>query len=201
MELAASSIVELHDDRLARPDGPAGVHAPERARVAIEDNHRYNILLWNEEDRARRTDVAAMAIAASKRLIDRYNQLRNDTIEAIDESLLQSLAHVQRHDDARLSSETAGAMIDRLSILALKVFHMRAQTARIDAGHDHVSACQAKLHRLMAQRTDLAACFGQLLADCEAGRAYFKVYRQYKMYNDPTLNPYLYGAPPPSATP
>ncbi len=160
----------------------------------IELNHRFNNLLWDEEDLARRKDVADSEIAANKRAIDGYNQKRNDAIERMDEVILSSLAAVTPAADARLNSETAGSMIDRISILSLKIFHMGLQTQRSDASAEHIATCQAKLARLGEQRNDLAACFEALLADCAAGRAYYKVYRQFKMYNDPTLNPYLYGA-------
>jgi hypothetical protein len=192
--LDAWSIVRLHDLGL-REHGQGGVSSA-GSFVAwrwIEANHRYNRLLWHEEDRARRTDVGAADIAASKRLIDQHNQKRNDAVEAIDEAILAELSDPPHTADARLSSETAGAMIDRLSILALKIFHMREQTERSDAGAGHVETCRGKLQRLVAQRDDLASCLNQLLAEAAAGRAYFKVYRQFKMYNDPTLNPYLYG--------
>lgn len=158
----------------------------------VEANHRYNSLLWGEEDKARRMDVDAAEIAASKRLIDQYNQKRNDAIEALDEAILTHLQDVQPAEDARLNSETAGAMVDRLSILSLKIFHMREQTRRADAAPEHIEACRSKLQRLMLQRQDLISCLDRLLREAEAGRAYFKVYRQFKMYNDPTLNPYLY---------
>ena len=158
----------------------------------IAANHRYNSLLWQEEDKARRTDVDAAEIAASKRLIDQFNQKRNDAIEAMDEAILTELRYIEPAADARLNSETAGAMIDRLSILALKIFHMREQTERMDADFSHIEACRNKLERLIDQRKDLACCLDTLLQEAAQGRAYFKVYRQFKMYNDPTLNPYLY---------
>jgi hypothetical protein len=158
----------------------------------IKINHRYNTLLWNEEDKARRTDVDAEAIAASKRLIDQYNQKRNDAVEAIDEAILAGLGNVALKPHARLNSETAGAMIDRLSILSLKIFHMRKQTERTDADAAHIETCRGKYQRLNTQRSDLAGCLDRLLAEAAAGDAYFRVYRQFKMYNDPTLNPYLY---------
>lgn len=195
-DLTASSLTQFHDDMLAAPQWPS--IDPHETRPGpwlwIEANHRYNTLLWNEEDKARRTDVGPSEIAASKRLIDQYNQKRNDAVEAIDEAILSELEDCERASDARLNSETAGAMIDRLSILSLKIFHMREQTQRVDAGPEHIARCSEKLQRLMIQRRDLGACFDQLLADAQEGRAYYKVYRQFKMYNDPTLNPYLYGA-------
>ncbi len=197
--LDARSITFFHDEKLADPAWPASA-LPESANDAwhwIEANHRFNTLLWNEEDKARRTDVDAGEIAASKRLIDQYNQRRNDAIEAIDETILVELDAFLplRHEDARLNSETAGAMVDRLSILCLKIFHMREQTLRVDAGAEHIAACTAKLNRLIEQRKDLGGCFDTLLADAREGRAYFKIYRQFKMYNDPTLNPWLYARP------
>jgi len=163
-------------------------------RTHIESNHKYNSLLWKEEDEARRTDVPDSFIAKNKRAIDGFNQNRNDAIERIDEVILSFLSNVTVNKDARLNSETAGSMIDRLSILSLKIKAMKEQTLRTDAGSEHIDACQLKLERLNEQRKDLAACLDNLLDDFSTGHAFYKVYRQFKMYNDPTLNPYLYGA-------
>jgi antitoxin component HigA of HigAB toxin-antitoxin module len=195
--LDALSIVRFHDGELRRADWPVVQRGQPLPGVwhFIDLNHRYNCLLWREEDKARRLDVAPDDIATSKHLIDQYNQKRNDAVEAIDEAILAALPAASGHE-ARLSSETAGAMIDRLSILSLKIHHMRLQTMRDDAGPEHVEACDAKLQRLVVQRHDLASCFDQLMSDARLGRAFFKVYRQFKMYNDPTLNPYLNGRAP-----
>lgn len=191
----AAAVTQFHDGELAQPDWPALHPTAELSGAwrAIDANHRYNCLLWQEEDRARRVDVPAAEIATSKRLIDRYNQQRNDAVEAIDEALLAALDDIEPGPGARLSSETPGAMIDRLSILSLKIHHMHLQTERSEAGLAHVQACSARLQRLVAQRHDLAACLDLLLHEAVAGQAYFKVYRQFKMYNDPALNPYLNG--------
>jgi hypothetical protein len=159
---------------------------------AIERNHRHNMLLWNEEDQARRRDVHDSEIAKNKRAIDHFNQERNNAIEEIDETLLTMLAAVEHRPHARLNSETPGSMIDRLSILSLKCHHMRLQTQRIAAGPSHVETCLAKLAVLSEQRSTLETCLDELLEDASRGLAYFKIYRQFKMYNDPALNPSLY---------
>jgi hypothetical protein len=162
--------------------------------TAVATNHACNTGLWDEEDQARRTDVAAEAIAANKRAIDGFNQRRNDATETIDEVLLASLSEVVRSPSCRLNSETAGSMVDRLSILSLKIHHMRLQTLRSEVDEAHRARCRERAAILAVQRGDLQACFDALISDARAGRAYFKVYRQFKMYNDPKLNPYLYPA-------
>jgi hypothetical protein len=200
-------LIDQHDAWLAHPGWPLAEPAPRYGGsdlwTWVQANHRFNSQLWAEEDLARRTQVADSEIAANKRAIDRYNQARNDAIERIDEVLLLALGLVDtesaRGDSprslaaagARLNSETAGSMVDRLSILALKVHAMRAQSERMDADESHRSAATARLARLQEQRRDLSGCLGQLLVDAAAGRAHFKVYRQFKMYNDPRFNPAL----------
>ena len=202
---AANDITAMHDRLLARPGWPREPAAATAGDVWhwVQANHRYNSLLWAEEDLARRTTVADAEIAANKRAIDGYNQARNDATERVDELLLVALELVDadsaRTDaplsrvppGARLNSETAGSMIDRLSIMALKIHAMRQQTERGDVDDGHRAASRVKLERLQQQRQDLAACLDALLADAAAGRAYFKVYRQFKMYNDPRFNPAL----------
>ena len=186
----ASDIIALQEGALARSAPPAG-GGPALAQ-ALEQNHWHNCRLWEQEDLARRRNVADAEIAANKRAIDLHNQKRNDAIERIDEELLAALRDVKRNPAARLSSESAGAMIDRLSILSLKIHHMRLQTARNDVDREHVETCRAKLARLLEQREDLASCLDRLLGEARRGESYFKVYRQFKMYNDPRLNPAIY---------
>ncbi|MDP3082963.1 MAG: DUF4254 domain-containing protein [Rubrivivax sp.] len=205
--MPSAELIATHDRLLARADWPGADPAVAAASDAwwpwVQANHRFNSLLWAEEDLARRTTVADSEIAANKRAIDGFNQARNDATERIDELLLVALGLVDeasaRSDaplarvpaGARLNSETAGSMVDRLSIMALKAHAMRAQTERSDVDDAHRAASAVKLERLQQQRRDLGGCLDSLLADAQAGRAYFKVYRQFKMYNDPRLNPAL----------
>jgi hypothetical protein len=201
----AADVIALHDRLLASPGWPLTEPAPRDEGIWqwIQRNHRFNCRLWAEEDLARRTQVGDADIAANKRAIDGFNQARNDATERVDELLLIALGLVDaasaRTDaprstvpaGARLNSETAGSMVDRMSIMALKIDAMRAQTWRSDVAAAHVAASQVKLDRLVQQRADLGDCFDALVADARAGRAYFKVYRQFKMYNDPDFNPAL----------
>ena len=190
----AGALVAFHDGRHAVAGWAKSGAAEQRGVLwrAIEDNHRCNCLLWDEEDLARRRNVPDTEIAKNKRAIDGYNQKRNDAIERIDEQILLALDE-KKNAGGVLSSETPGAMVDRLSILSLKIHHMRLQTLRTDVGREHIENCRLKLDRLNEQRSDLAACLDRLLAQCARGEARFKVYRQFKMYNDPALNPAMYG--------
>jgi Protein of unknown function (DUF4254) len=192
-DLSSAAITHFHDDANARAGWHDCGHSGSTGTWHwIEINHRCNSLLWSEEDLARRLNVSDTEIAGNKRAIDGFNQRRNDAVEKIDESILSLLAQSSPASGAYLSSETAGSMVDRLSILSLKIKAMREQTLRAGASTGHISACRSKLSKLQEQRHDLAACFDALLDGAVNGTRYFKIYRQFKMYNDPTLNPQLY---------
>jgi len=158
--------------------------------------HEQNFRLWHEEDIARAVDVSDADLAEVKRRIDRLNQRRNDLIEQLDDALLDELsaAGVVPDRGARLNTETPGSAIDRLSILALRIYHMEEQAERTDAEETHRQKAWDRLGVLRQQHADLSRSLGELLEDIFAGRKRLKVYRQMKMYNDPTLNPYLYKA-------
>ena len=148
---------------------------------------------WHLEDIIRDEAIDPVAALALKRRIDRSNQDRTDLVEEIDSYFRQQYAGVTVKDDATINTESPAWAIDRLSILALKIWHMREQTERTDADAAHIAKCQAKLDVLLEQRIDLTTAIDQLLDDIAAGRKYMKVYRQMKMYNDPETNPVLYG--------
>jgi hypothetical protein len=194
MSIRAQEVVAFHDACLALADWPdkwpSGL-PPDPLWAAAADNHACNTLLWREEDLARRLRVADAEIAANKRAIDGFNQRRNDAIERFDDILGEALRASMRHAP-RLHSETPGMMVDRLSILALRMHAMGAQAARADAPGGHRERCREMLVRLGEQRDDLAGCLDDLLAACREGRRRFKTYRQFKMYNDPSLNPVLH---------
>ena len=129
-----------------------------------------------------------------KRNIDQFNQRRNNSMEEIDEWILGELGASQPAErNAKLHSETPGMMVDRLSIMALKEFHMDEQARRADVGADHISKCLAKVRILVEQQADLTNCLAELLHEISSGKKRFKLYRQLKMYNDPSLNPEIYG--------
>ena len=147
---------------------------------------------WHYEDIIRDPQIDPIEALALKRRIDKSNQDRTDLVEEIDSYFRQYYSHVKPLDDARLNTESPAWAVDRLSILALKIYHMQEQVDRQDASSDHIAKCQAKLQVLLEQQKDLSLAIDQLLEDIEAGRKYMKVYRQMKMYNDPATNPILY---------
>jgi len=161
---------------------------------AIERLHRMNFDLWHAEDEARRDDLGAAHVRDAKRVIDRCNQSRNDAIEQFDVWLLGQLPAVR--EDAPLHSETAGMIVDRLSILALKMFHMRIEATRASADDAHRRKNAQKCVVLEEQHNDLKQCLQMLMEGMLAGTRRYKLYRQFKMYNDPSLNPQLYQKAP-----
>lgn len=148
---------------------------------------------WHLEDIIRDPQIDPVAALAIKRRIDKSNQDRTDMVEYIDSYLLDKYKDVEPRPDARLNTETPAWAIDRLSILALKIYHMACEAERMDVGDAHRAACRKKLDVLLAQQVDLSGAIEELIGDIEAGRKYMKTYKQMKMYNDPALNPVLYG--------
>lgn len=176
----------LHDT-----EGQLAIEAPADGLLAIAiAQHRANFDLWHEEDKARCPGATDAEIARIKHAIDALNQRRNDLMEKIDIWLLD---HLDQNESAPLNSETPGLMIDRLSILALKIYHTREEIHRLSASEAHHQRNRDRLAHLEEQRADLAACLDALWAEVLAGTRRFKLYRQMKMYNDPELNPAMYG--------
>ena len=148
---------------------------------------------WHLEDIIRDPDIEPLHALEIKRRIDRSNQERTDLVERIDSYFLTLYRDVQPLPGATINTESPAWAVDRLSILALKIYHMREEAGRTDADPEHIAACRHKLAVLTEQRADLSTALDQLLDDIAHGRKYMKVYRQMKMYNDPSLNPVLYG--------
>lgn len=148
---------------------------------------------WHFEDIIRDPEIDPAAALVLKRRIDASNQVRTDMVEYIDSYFLDKYKDVKVAADAKINTESPAWAIDRYSILALKIYHMEQETKRDDVDDAHRAACQKKLDVLKEQHKDLSTAIEELIADIEAGRKYMKVYKQMKMYNDPNLNPILYG--------
>ncbi|MCB1308005.1 MAG: DUF4254 domain-containing protein [Leptospiraceae bacterium] len=147
---------------------------------------------WHLEDLIRNPDITGADVKHLKHRIDSSNQNRVDTVEKIDDWFLEHFKDAPRKPQARLNSETPAWLVDRMSVLALKIYHMHEQTERTDVSAEHIQKCRAKLDVLLEQKKDLSMCLDQLMEDIQQGDRYMKVYRQMKMYNDEQLNPVLY---------
>jgi len=190
-----SQVLELHERTVAQWH-EREPHNPYQGFLHLVcEQHKFNFLLWHEEDIARSPDVGDARIAQVKRAIDRYNQQRNDAIEKLDDWLCAELHSrvVLPRQNAKRSTETPGSAIDRLSILSLRLYHMQEQADRPEATAEHRATAQGKLRVLTRQRADLSAALADLVLEIGSGQQRLTVYRQFKMYNDPALNPYLNG--------
>ena len=147
---------------------------------------------WHLEDIIRLPNIDPAEALQIKRRIDKSNQDRTDMVERLDDYFLDQFKHVQPKPTAKINSETPAWLLDRMSILLLKIYHMREQVERKDASVEHITKCQSKLAILSEQRTDMQMAFDQLMEDILYGERKMKVYRQMKMYNDASLNPMLY---------
>jgi hypothetical protein len=192
--LDALQIARLHDQATLQwhETPPAAPKTPDPTAFldVVLAQHRANFDLWHEEDKAREPEASDARIAQVKHNIDALNQTRNDLVEIIDRALLDAAG--TQNPAAPLHSESPGLIIDRLSILALKIYHTAEETHRASASETHRQKNLARLALLEEQRSDLAACLDALWTQVLAGQRRFKLYRQMKMYNDPELNPAIY---------
>ena len=195
--LDATHVLELYDNWTAlwhRLPANASGAVPQSVLEAIRELHAANFKLWHEEDKARDAHSTDSEVAAAKRTIDAVNQMRNDHIERCDAILLETLAKRNLlNPSAEAHSETPGLMLDRLSILSLKRYHTLEEVARVNAPAGHTARNHERLNLLELQRNELAAGLERLWQRILLGERSFRVYRQLKMYNDPELNPVLYG--------
>lgn len=187
-------VAALHDECLRAwyTERPEAIAPGQDLESIVRAQHFCNVSLWDLEDQARRTDVDDETIANVKRGIDRWNQRRNDLIEVVDTHILSTHPELAE-SGAPLHSETAGMMVDRLSILSLKIHHM-GEYARTKADPEVARECAEKQAVLKVQREDLLGCLESLIREVQAGTRRFKIYRQYKAYNDPRLNPAMTAA-------
>ena len=171
-----------------KPFGQEGIDALLYAKNWID------VAQWHMEDLIRDPEIDPAAGMALKHRIDASNQERTDRVEDLDTYFRDLYREVIPAADAQINTESPAWALDRLSILAVKIFHMKAETERTDATEEHLARCRGKLAVLLEQRRDLSLAIDTLLEDIAAGRKYMKVYRQMKMYNDPSTNPVLYAA-------
>jgi hypothetical protein len=196
--LSADAIVALHDQLTGtwHQAPERGCEAPDAGSewlCAVARQHRANFDLWHIEDEARAPGATDAELAGIKHRVDRTNQLRNDLAEELDRALLGWLeVRGLPGPEAPLNSESPGLIVDRLSILALKIYHTREEAERVDAPPGHAGRNCDRLLILDEQRRDLAECLDELWRQTLAGTRRFKLYRQLKMYNDPDLNPAIY---------
>ncbi len=195
-QLHTSTVARWHKEPVDHPYGD-----PNDASITSENplpiicqQHQFNYLLWHEEDIARSTDVSDAQIAQVKRNIDKYNQARNDWIEKVDDWITADLERkgISPKPDAKLNTETPGSATDRLSIMSLRIYHLEEQLERTGIDQAHIDKVSHRLAVCRMQFADLSNSLKELLADIYAGNKKHKTYRQMKMYNDPSLNPYLY---------
>ena len=184
-------IASLHQECITTWEHKKEITVHDPLLQIILQNHRCNFDLWQTEDEARRDDKGPTLVYEAKRKIDKFNQQRNDKVEAIDQ-LLVEMYQPSSDINCPIHSETPGMMIDRLSILSLKQFYMHKQTHRTDVKPEHREQCQAKYAILQQQHAQLLRCLDELLTEVDAKKRTFRVYYQMKMYNNPELNPHLH---------
>lgn len=188
--LFVESIAAYHRHNDLDQPCPEAYPAPSLEQLLYHKNW-IDTVQWHLEDVIRDPAIDPVAALEIKRRIDRSNQVRTDTVERIDDYFFAQYADIAPLADARINTETPAWAIDRLSILHLKLYHMREETQRTDASAEHLAACQHKLNILTQQLADLSTAIDQLFDDIAAGRCIVKTYKQMKMYNDPQLNPIL----------
>ncbi|QEY53031.1 DUF4254 domain-containing protein [Legionella longbeachae] len=189
--IKVSEITNLHQNSIAIWKTSGIIFQQENFYRLVEENHAFNFQLWHAEDRARRDDLGYEFVYQAKREIDRFNQSRNNRMEAMDEWLFKYLQPAD-FNICPVNSESPGMIIDRLSILSLKSYHMSLQTKRTDATEEHRQNCSKKLIIIRQQLEQLSQCLGELVEEVRAKKRTFRIYHQFKMYNDPNLNPELY---------
>lgn len=190
--IPSSDLLTLHTESILLWEKGPITCSEKGLKGLIEENHAFNFQLWHAEDRARREDKGFEYVYLAKREIDGCNQERNNRMEAIDAWLFDTLKPEQS-SSCPIHSETPGMMVDRLSILSLKAHYMQIQTKRQDVDRSHQERSLQKLQKILAQQQQLLLCLEQLFQEVLAKKRTFKVYHQFKMYNDPSLNPQLYG--------
>jgi len=190
----SKNVLALHEATVAQWHQTPVHNSHEGFMSIVCQQHAFNFDLWHEEDIARSRDVTDAQIAQVKRNIDGLNQNRNDWIEKIDDSISDFLEAelVDVSDTAPINTETPGSVIDRLSIIAIRIFHLEEQMERSDVSEAHIESVSQKIAICKLQRDELANALDELMESFVAGEKRHRTYRQFKMYNDPALNPYLY---------
>ncbi|TGL59551.1 DUF4254 domain-containing protein [Leptospira sarikeiensis] len=196
MKLESAKVVEIFKNSVSdwhKQEASSPSPFPESSLESLfYQKNQIDTIQWHVEDEIRRPDLPDRELVQFKRKIDALNQERTDLVEQIDDHISAMYKDVVKKPSARMNSETPAWLIDRMSILELKIYHMQEQTERKDVSAEHIQTCKNKLTVLLEQRSDLSRCLDELLDDLSKGDKFYKVYRQMKMYNDKNLNPSLY---------